>query len=186
MKLAGIIYLHDVSQTRMLGTFRKNLTMFNKLCGEDALKKVVLATTKWCDVTPNVGPSREQQLSSNYWHDMLRQGSQMERFENTYESAWAIVNLILDEDSVIALIQEELIDLQNCLPETEAGKTLRYTLLEVHKKLALRLQDEKDTEADEGLGDRDEEIMERLRSTLNQIQELKVPLSRRIITFFFP
>jgi len=113
---------------------------------------------------------------------MLRQGSQMARFENTQESAWAIIDLILGGGTpVIALIQEELIDLQKLLPETEAGKTLRYTLQEVQRKLARQLQDEND-----GWGNKDEEIMKRLRLILNQIQELKVPLGRRLMTFFFP
>jgi hypothetical protein len=31
----------------MFGASRKNLTMLNKLCGDDALKNVILATTKW-------------------------------------------------------------------------------------------------------------------------------------------
>ena len=41
-KLAGIVYLHDISLTRMLGSTLKDLDIFQKLCGEGALKRVVL------------------------------------------------------------------------------------------------------------------------------------------------
>ncbi|KAG2074693.1 P-loop containing nucleoside triphosphate hydrolase protein, partial [Suillus decipiens] len=67
MKLAGILYLHDITQTRMFGTSRKNLAMFRRLCGADAEKNVVLVTTKWGDVSPEMGESRERQLKSSFW-----------------------------------------------------------------------------------------------------------------------
>jgi len=186
MKLAGIIYMHEISQTRMFGTARKNLTMFNKLCGDDALKNVILVTTKWDDIERGVGRRREQQLSNTYWKKMLSQGSQMARFMNTQESAWEIIDLVLLKDPVNALIQKELIDLQKHLPETEAGKTLRYTLqelLEAQKEMARQLQNDDGTQEDGGLREREEETTKRLRSTLHQIQELKIPLGRRIVTF---
>jgi hypothetical protein len=95
MKIGGVIYLYEISQTRMLGSARKNLAMFRKLCGEDALKKVVLGTTKWGEITDDVGQRREQQLRDNFWKEMIDEGSQMRRFLNTPESAWEMVSIIL-------------------------------------------------------------------------------------------
>lgn len=46
----GIIYLHRISDVRMQGSAKKNLLMFKKLCGDDALRKVVLTTTIWYKV----------------------------------------------------------------------------------------------------------------------------------------
>jgi len=188
MKLAGIVYLHEISQTRMFGTARKNLTMFNKLCGDDALKNVMLATTKWSEIPEDVGRRREEQLANTYWKRMVGLGSRMAQFTCTRESAWAIVNPIIYKDpvDVHTLIQEELVDLQKHLSESEAGKTLRYTLeelLELQRDMARQLREE--TQASDELQERQEEISRRLTSTLHQIQELKVPLSRRIIGFFF-
>lgn len=45
VKLAGIVYLHRINDTRLGGSAMKNLRMFKKLCGDDALSCVVLATT---------------------------------------------------------------------------------------------------------------------------------------------
>ena len=59
------------------------------------VSRVVLATTKWDDVLPDIGQRREQQLSETYWKEMLDKGSNMTRFLLTHESAWDIVDLIL-------------------------------------------------------------------------------------------
>jgi hypothetical protein len=185
MKLAGIVYLHEISQTRMFGTSRKNLTMFNKLCGDDALKNVILATTKWGDIGDEVGRRRELQLCDTYWKTMLAQGSRMARFTCTRESAWDIVNLIICRDAVDGhiLIQRELVDLRITLPETQAGRTLRYTLEESQREIARQLREENGAQGSEDLRWRQEELSQQLHSTLHQIQELKVPFSKRILSF---
>jgi acyl-coenzyme A synthetase/AMP-(fatty) acid ligase len=54
-------------------------------------------------------------------------------FLDTRESAWKIVDRLLEREAV--LIQEELVDLQRMLPKTEAGKTLQSTLKELAQKL---------------------------------------------------
>jgi hypothetical protein len=191
MKLAGIIYLHEISQTRMLGTSRKNLTMFRKLCGDDALENVILVTTKWGDNEPSVEVRREQQLSDTFWKDMITKGSKMARFMNTHESAWAIVDQIRTKIPVTALIQQELVELQKILPETEAGRTLRYTLQQLLQAQTdmvqqLQMQQENGTEGNDALQERSEEISKRLRSTVDQIHKLKIPMGRRIMAFLVP
>jgi hypothetical protein len=173
-KLAGIIYLHEISQGRLYGTSRKNLAMFGKLCGTESADRVILATTKWSDVPDDVGLRRESQLARNYWKEMLTQGSRIDRFLNTRESAWNIVDRLLEKDAVDALlIQEELVDLQRMLPETEAGKALRSML----KELARKLKEEAATQENEG-------TIERLQETLRQVQELRIPLGRRLLNVF--
>lgn len=98
-KLAGIIYLHEISQTRMDGTASQNLRIFYKSCGKDAFKSLILVTTKWDGVEGDMGRRREQQLSDTYWKKLLSpgQGSKMARFARTHESAWEIINLVLGQ-----------------------------------------------------------------------------------------
>ncbi|EJT75385.1 hypothetical protein GGTG_05322 [Gaeumannomyces tritici R3-111a-1] len=59
--LAGIVYLHRISDPRMGGSAMKNLRMFKKLCGKDALERVVLATTMWGSRSNKRDPSLEVQ-----------------------------------------------------------------------------------------------------------------------------
>ena len=189
MKVAGVIYLHEISQTRMHGTSRRNLVVFSRLCGDSALDKVILATTKWNKVEEGEGAERELDLRGMFWKKMISQGSTMFRFTGTYESAWEIVHHILQPRSLSLslLIQRELVDLQKLLPETEAGQCLREALehlLEEQKGIAHRLEGDQNLQRNEELRAKYEANQREIRSTLVQIKNLKVPLGRRIARFF--
>jgi hypothetical protein len=159
--------------------------MFNKLCGKDAAKNIILATTKWDQVQQDVGDQREGQLAGTFWQDLIRIGSRTVRFSRTTQSAWAVVDSIVDEDPINdVLIQQELVDLLKILPETEAGNTLRYTLhemLDTYKKAARQLQqDVKESNGEEGR-QRLAEMEGRMRDTVAQIRQIQIPISRRIM-----
>ena len=57
----------------MQGSARKNLMMFRQLCGEGALKKVILATSRWDEVEHEVGVKRETELTETpeFWGWMM-------------------------------------------------------------------------------------------------------------------
>ncbi|GLB39694.1 putative 50S ribosome-binding GTPase [Lyophyllum shimeji] len=129
LKMAGVIYLHDITQPRDRGKALNNLCLFNKLCGPNAARNIILATTKWSEVTNDVGVRRERQLKDEHWRDMIKHGLRTCRFNATRESAWEIVNQILDHRAIDASqIQEELVVIDKFLEETDAGRTLRFTL----------------------------------------------------------
>ena len=184
MKLTGIIYLHEIIQTRVLGTARKNLDMFRKLCGDEALKNVVLGTTKWDEVISEVGQRREQVLKDTHWKEMLQRGSVVMRVDADSSSVWEIVNRILKNDRVqYVRIQEELLELRRIIPDTDAGKTLLYTLEDLREKL---LAEERTANMGDGQlrQKKLEEIQKRMRETVDDIRKLKVPLSEKFKRFF--
>jgi len=187
MTLAGVVYLNEISQPRMMGAPRKNLEMFRELCGDKAVRNVVLATTKWADVPAEVGDRRENQLREKYWAKMLNLGSHMMRLDVTTESAWKIINHILENQAVDQLlIQKELVDLQRILPETAAGRALRATLKELlatQEKVAQKLKQSGDAQADGRLRQTFEENQRKIQSIIHQIQQLKIPTSRRFLAF---
>jgi hypothetical protein len=77
----------------MRGTSRRNLEMFEQLCGDDALRNVILTTTHWDLVSEEVGSKRGAQLESQFWEPMTRHGSRVARFQPaTYESAWDLID----------------------------------------------------------------------------------------------
>ncbi len=96
MKLAGIIYIHRISDNRMTGTPFKDLKMFSQLCGTAAAERVVLATTMWGSIKQEAGLRREDELKSKYWKDMIDKKAQIARFEASYDSAWAIIGSLCE------------------------------------------------------------------------------------------
>ncbi|KAG6811107.1 hypothetical protein H0H92_008954 [Tricholoma furcatifolium] len=184
MTLAGVIYLHEISQTRMLGTARKNLDMFNKLCGDAATKNVILATTKWSEVPEELADRREVQLRDRHWDSMIKLGARLRRFTDTQESGWNIIHSILhgvtmsDIDTVE--IQKELVEIRTMLPETQAGQALRYTLeelLESQRLAAAQLRkDQNSSEVRALLQDTEKKI----RTTMKEISHLNIPVGQRL------
>jgi hypothetical protein len=184
-KIAGIIYLYDISRKRMHGSSFKNFTMFRTLCGSDAAVNVILVTTMWSEVKDSVGRSREQQLSNVYWKPLLDEGSRSNRFLDSFDSAWDIVISLLDKVPLeVIQIQKELVEIGKLLPETEAGKALRNELngfLKEQKAVAQEMLKERTP----GSKARYDETAKRITSIVNQMQELQVPWSRRLTTLLF-
>ncbi|KAF9004248.1 P-loop containing nucleoside triphosphate hydrolase protein [Cyathus striatus] len=141
MKLAGAIYLHNISVNRMLGATSKNLELFRKMIGKDALSSVILGTTKWSEVSEKVGNARQKLLKDKMWWEMIKNGSEVFRFDNTEESASIMINHCVLKSNLnhnVFLLQKELVDLHRTVPNTESGKMLRNILEQF-----LRLQKDK-------------------------------------------
>ena len=174
-KLAGIVYLHDISLTRMLGSTRKNLDVFQKLCGKDALQRVVLCTTKWSDIYQNDGEKRIKQLKENYWKEMIQGGSTVCRFEDSQQSAWDVITPIIEKDrfgKMDALqIQMELVEARKLIPDTDAGRELRYSLDQLLKSLK---------EASSTDPSRRKELDAQIAAIRDQMRVMRIPVMQRI------
>ena len=95
IKLTGIIQLYSIADAEMRGTPSTNLRIFEELCGSDGFANVILATTFWSQVIPDVGYQREEQLKSEFWAEMIRHGCKVARFDPwSYETAWKIIDLV--------------------------------------------------------------------------------------------
>jgi len=180
MKLGGVIYLHDISQARMLGTTRRNFDMFQVLCGDSAAKSMILCTTKWTEVPSDVERRREDQLHQKFWGKLTKLGARPVRFSNDSDSAWNMVQQLLNGkigDDRILQIQDELVELEKTIPMTEAGQKLRYTLEEV---LEMQQDSVKNLEGQEQM----KEKLQLIDNLMGQIDQLKVPLWDRIKSRF--
>src|SRR5437763_885278 len=108
VRVSLIVYMHRITDNRMVGAPYKNLRMFGKLCGENAIGNVILTTIMWGNLQKHrsgLGELRETDLREKFWNGM--HGSVVKRFYNTYESAWEVLNA-LDRAPVELLIQEEM------------------------------------------------------------------------------
>ncbi|KAF8890789.1 hypothetical protein CPB84DRAFT_1683426 [Gymnopilus junonius] len=136
VKFGGAIYLHDISLPRLTSSVRRNLDLFRSICGRVGLSAVVLSTTKWCCINNATGEQRERQLKDGLWKDIIASRSSVRQFDGTPESAWKILNFILDRVqntySAEALrIQKEVVDLNYRVQETDAGRLLHSMLVDI-------------------------------------------------------
>lgn len=109
----GLVYLHDISQVRFGGlatnvcllayllpvlsiiilTIYKHAYFFQKLCGVDAYPNVMLVTTKW-QMSPltnvreyELQHQRHDELKAKFWKHMIDNGSRVEKYQGTTNSA---------------------------------------------------------------------------------------------------
>ena len=79
VKLSGMLYFHRIIDPRMQGSAKKNLLMFQALCGSGQFTSVILVTTMWENVAEREGIRRETELeeTEEFWGCMVKNGSIM-------------------------------------------------------------------------------------------------------------
>ena len=130
-KLAGVIYMHRISDFRMSGIATRNFKMFRKLCGDGTLKNVVIVTNMWGEVSEEIGVARESELAKNdkFFKPVLEKGAEMLRHTNNEESARNILLTIINNQPMSLRIQREMVDQQKEISQTAAGAELNRELL---------------------------------------------------------
>ena len=129
LKFTGAIYIHRVSDRRFTGIAGRNFNMFRELCGESALKNVVIITNMWNEDPQDVNEAREKELRDKFFKPALGDGgAQMVRHLNTVESAHDILRRIVGNPPVVLQIQQELVVEKKALSDTAAGSAVNREL----------------------------------------------------------
>jgi hypothetical protein len=131
VKIAGLVYLHNIGQNRMGRTSRLGHDLFRRICGLAALGTVVMASTHWETLlhNPAAGPIREKDLKE-FLTETLSQGAVYRRIGATdpMRDTRDVIDYILGKNVVATRVQEELVELGKRVAETEAAQKLRETL----------------------------------------------------------
>jgi hypothetical protein len=179
--------LHRITDNRISGSLLKNLRMFTSLCGLEAMPNVVIATTMWSEVRQESGERREAELVNGFWKDLLHEGCKVERFLDTYDSAWDVADGH-ERDRARVKLSQEIVDRHLKLKQTEAGITLHKELkklLEDRKTAARKLQVQMKSQDNDlvvqQLNERQAEIEQKITQTANQLKELKIPFITRLL-----
>lgn len=189
--LSAILYFHRITDNRMAGTPLKNLRVFEKLCGKDAMAQVILVTTMWDDVeNVDVGERRLEELGSTYWKGMISRKSETFRYLNTPESAKELLGKVAEKGSERrrVLLQQEISELKKDLQETAAGQTLCSDLERLADQRLQTLRKLRE-EADRSTDNRTTEVLQKeyadlkaqLDETLNQVQALRLSWLKRLV-----
>lgn len=174
-ELSGIIYLHRIIDVRMAGSALRNLSMFKKLCGENAYSSVVLATSMWSLVDEALGEQREQELieTKRFWGYMHEKGSRIFRLDSTPESGLEIIKYIISLGSTTLLeVQDEIVNRGRQIEDTGAGVQLNEDIIRERKKhqaelLGLKKQMQETAE----MAEHDAELQRALKEEYERLKE---------------
>ncbi|KAF5384428.1 hypothetical protein D9615_003468 [Tricholomella constricta] len=189
-RLAGIIYMHDISQARATSLACENLDYFDRLCAERNTQNVLLATAKWSSSGKNLEADREAELMGpEHWQPLLnRVGSRMGRLlDSTGKSAWALVNLIIADAFTFDTekIEDDMRLMKESLKKKGDGPRLiaeLEALLRSQKAMAQQLKGAK--AVDDHLWKELVENDKQIRDNIRQIGT-KVTLTERVKAFFW-
>ncbi|KAH7129193.1 hypothetical protein EDB81DRAFT_950889 [Dactylonectria macrodidyma] len=145
MKLAGILYLHRISDNRVTGAMMRNFKLLENICGAEAAARVFLVTTMWNLVETErlsyrEAAMRETRLSCTmeFWGKLCEQGSQVRRWQGDEASASSIIRELLfinEKDGFLKQrLQRELVNEGKDLSETAAGNELSTEYLRKERK----------------------------------------------------
>ncbi|KAJ3571774.1 hypothetical protein NP233_g3529 [Leucocoprinus birnbaumii] len=147
-KLNGLIYVQRISDPRFSGQSGRNLRMFRNLCGEGGYKNVVVLTTFWDKVTDiEEGKTREEQLKSKFFDELVQGGACFMQHDRSLKGAQDVLEHILTLDPTNIRIQEEIRVEGKSLEDTSAGSVHRKEVEEIiakHKKEVAALKSEMD------------------------------------------
>lgn len=176
-KLAGIIYMHRISDIRMSGTSKRNFHIFRELCGESTLSNVLIVTNMWGNVDPRIGEERERELATNdkLFRPVLEKGARLLRHDNTEASAHAVLRNLINNQAATLAIQHEIVEERKDLAHTAAGAELTRLLKEQVERYdeevrKLREELELATHAKDEARKELQEEMERKREEIERIQ----------------
>ncbi|KAF9237660.1 P-loop containing nucleoside triphosphate hydrolase protein [Melanogaster broomeanus] len=110
-RLAGVIYMHRISDSKVGGAAQRDFRMFQELCGEEAYPNVLIVTNMWGLVSSEEdGLAREQELATKqiFFKPILDKQAKMLRHDATQKSAHSIIQNLVDKHPVVLQIQREL------------------------------------------------------------------------------
>ncbi|KAJ7364254.1 P-loop containing nucleoside triphosphate hydrolase protein [Mycena albidolilacea] len=170
-KLAGVVYMHRISDVRMGGISTRNFKMFRQLCGESTLRNVVIVTNMWGEVLHEVGEAREAELAGDgrFFKAVLDKGARMLRHYNNAASATAILHYLIGNQPRALRIQRELVDQGKDILQTAAGGELNRELnaqIERHRQEMVKLQHD----LQEAIREKDEETKKELEIETGKLQ----------------
>ena len=147
--LAGVIYLHRISDTRVGGASKRSIRLLEAICGPEAYPGTAVVTTMW-DKLPSLsdGDKREEQLITDpeFFGPLFHSSASAitRRHTGARASAEAIVQELLlssQERPVVLQIQRQLVDENLALEDTAAGMIIDAGLFRQQKQLQSELEE---------------------------------------------
>lgn len=154
--LGGMIYVQRITDLRMSGSSLNSLRMFEKICGKDCFKNVLIVTTMWkllkTQEAWDAAKLRERILKNTpeFFGNMMAGSAWMEPHEGGIEGAFKIADrLAIMHERVHLQLQIEMKSTRSMtLSETTAGRHLEGELAITRRRIEKEKQEWEDLEHD--------------------------------------
>ncbi|KAL0635295.1 hypothetical protein Q9L58_005783 [Maublancomyces gigas] len=122
VEVRGLIFLHDITETRLSGSQRMTWQILKAICGEGSMKNVLVGTTQWSsegDRRFQNEEKRERELHGKHWNGIHKSSRVV---YGDKENALQIIRDLLVKPPVLLLVQAEMINPPHTVEATTAGR----------------------------------------------------------------
>ncbi|KAJ3565872.1 hypothetical protein NP233_g7362 [Leucocoprinus birnbaumii] len=146
IEITGVVYMQRIDEDPDQQEPQKNLRFLTELCGDYAIKKflnVLLVTTRWEGIDRSRGSKFAKKLRSESWKHLLDYGAKLANPTGGWrDHAGHILDKVVAKRSKKGplLLQEELVERDLQLKDTQAGRTLSTLLKEYISERTQALQ----------------------------------------------
>lgn len=189
VRLSAVLYLHRITDVRVGGAAKRNLAVFKRLVGKEAMRNVVLVSTMWdrLGVHEGRGEERERELieTPGLWGWMVEKGAETGRWSASRgrEEARMIIGRIVNnqgsKEAMVLDMQKQMIEHDRSLDETSAGMELERDAHHERKRHQDELRDMRrgmQREQDEELRDQMRQAMEVHSARVDELKKVKEEL----------
>lgn len=117
--MRGVVFLHDISETRFGGSQKKTLGILKALLGDANLGNVVVGTTMWDAKRYKQQEQRERALQDEQWRGVHKT---MRLPHGDKGAAENIIRELLKREPALLLAQEEILEPPHTVESTTVGK----------------------------------------------------------------
>jgi energy-coupling factor transporter ATP-binding protein EcfA2 len=125
-----ILYLHRIDAPRLGGSSTRSLRMLKEICGQDAYRNIVLATTFWDQVSEAEGAAREKELleEDTFWKKLIANGAKSIRMSRDKEAGNRLLEDMGANATAMLKIQKEMVGEGKSFEETTAAAEIDQAL----------------------------------------------------------
>lgn len=169
VEVRGLIFLHDITETRLSGSQRMTWQILKAICGEGSMKNVLVGTTQWSsegDRRFQNEEKRERELYGKHWNGIHKSSRVV---YGDKENAHQIIRDLLVKPPVLLLVQTEMINPPHTIEATTAGRVVMPAAFVELERLRKEM-------ADQQIGNREairrtEETHRKEKDSQNRVQE---------------
>jgi hypothetical protein len=139
-QLDGLIMLHPITMNRVGGTERRRTRLLQKVLGEHAYKRIIIATTMWEDMKSEEAMQTRlegRKAEGGVWGELVGKGTKIVQHQNNQTSAHNIIRQIIKTSDKLGKLEPLLqIELKTNprVVRTSAGKEVKGEILKSIKQ----------------------------------------------------